>query len=216
MKSTARLVVCALTTLALMGIGASTGAFAADAHHRGHRAHHGTRHGHTHHHSRLEQDGSSRVLRALGRLDRRLVLATSAHRLAPLTEADRDALLNNAEADEAAVGAVATSYSTSPTTADLSAAKTTLKGFRPVRYVSAATIVLGGEQLAAQITALESQVTSGSTDAADLTQATTLLAAHPASGFTATTSKASMQSARSALAQARALVGQVDADLGIA
>jgi hypothetical protein len=110
MKSTARLLARALVALARTGVGADG------------PGPHQSRAGTSYHHKRLEQDGSSRVLRALGRLDRRLVHATSDHRLTPLTDADRDALQENAEADEAAVGAVATSYSGNPSNVCLVAA----------------------------------------------------------------------------------------------
>ncbi|HEY3529261.1 MAG TPA: hypothetical protein VGK78_08930 [Nocardioides sp.] len=93
-----KLVVCALVSLALVGVGADVQAYPS----RRPRA--------LRHPERLEQDSSSRLLRALGRLDRRLVHATSDHRLAPLTDADRDALQNIAEADGAAVGAVAMAH----------------------------------------------------------------------------------------------------------
>jgi len=115
MKSTARLIVSALLTLALSSIG--TAGYAAAG--NGQREHLGS--SASHHHGRLEQDGSTRVLRALGRLDRKLVHATRASRLAPLTDADRDALQINAEADVAAVGAVADSYSATPDADSLAA-----------------------------------------------------------------------------------------------
>jgi hypothetical protein len=209
MKSTVRLVVCALATLALTSLGATAEAYTSHGHRHGGHAGHSS----AHHHSRLEQDGSSRVLRALGRLDRRLVHATSANRLAPLTDADRDALLTNAEADEAAVGAVATSYSQSPSDADLAAAREMLKTYRAVRYVRATNILRHSERTASRIAALQPLVTVGSDDEAALATAADLLAGVPASGFSATTTKTAMQDARSAVSHARALVGQVQDDL---
>jgi hypothetical protein len=209
MKSTARLVVCVAVTLALTGLGTSAQAF----HSHGHR--HGLRAGHVAgtHHMRLEQDGSSRVLRALGRLDRRLVHATSDTRLAPLTDADRDALLNSVEADEAAVGAVATSYSAYPSEAHLAAAKDTLRGYRPMRYIRATNILRHSERTSARIVALQPLVAPGSADETALATAAELLAGVRADGFRATTSTDAMQAARAAVAQARALVGQVRDDL---
>ena len=209
MKSTVRLVVCAAVTLVLTGVGTSAEAFTS----HGHR--HGLLTGHVsgNHHMRLEQEGSSRVLRALGRLDRRLVHATSDSRLAPLTDADRDALLSNVEADEAAVGAVATSYAASPTDAHLADARDVLRQYHPVRYVRATNILRHSERTSARIVALQPLVVAGSADETALAHAADLLAGVPASGFSATTSVDAMHAARAAVAQARALVGQVQDDL---
>ena len=212
MKSTARLVVCAAVTLVLTGVGTSAQAFTS----HGHR--HGLHGGHVtaRHHMRLEQDGSSRVLRALGRLDRRLVHATSDSRLAPLTDADRDALLKNAEADEAAVGAVATSYSLNPSDSHLGDAKDVLREYHPVRYVRATNILRHSEHTSARIVALQPLVVAGSADETALADAAALLAGVDADGFHATTTTDAMQAARAAVAQARALVGQVQDDLASA
>jgi hypothetical protein len=165
---------------------------------------------------RLEQDGSSRVLRALGRLDRRLVHATSDSRLAPLTDADRDALLSSVEADEAAVGAVATSYSTTPSDPHLAAAKDVLRDYRSARYIRATNILRHSERTSARIVALQPLVAAGSADETALANAAELLAGVPASGFRATTTTDAMRAARAAVAQARALVGQVQDDLASA
>jgi hypothetical protein len=206
MKSTARLVACALLTLALSGVGAVQ-AYADGL--QGQSAVRG-QHGHGKpHHGRLEQDGSSVVLRALGRLDRRLVHATSAHRLAPLTEADRNALLTNAEADEAAVGAVAMAYSSSPGPDTLQAAHGVLRTYRAVRYLNATNLLRRNEWLAADITHLQTQVTPGSDDATALDDASALLGSMSASGFSATTPREVMHAARQTVAQAEGLVGQV-------
>jgi hypothetical protein len=209
MKSTARLVVCAAVTLVLTGLGTSAQAFTSHRHRGGaHAGHVGATH-----HRRLEQDGSSRVLRALGRLDRRLVHATSDSRLAPLTDADRDALLNSVEADEAAVGAVATSYSANPSDGHLVAAQDVLRGYRPVRYFRATNILRHSERTSARLVALQPLVAGGSADEAALATAAALLAGVPASEFSATTTTDAMHAARAAVAQARALVGQVQDDL---
>ena len=201
MKSTALLVLGALVTAALVGVGADAQAYT------GHSP------STSHHHKRLEQDGSSRVLRALGRLDRRLVHATSAHRLAPLTDADRDALQNSAEADEAAVGAVATAYSANPSDAHRAAAEDVLRGYRAVRYVRATNILRHSERTAARLAVLQPLVAVGSDDEAALAAALALLAGVPPDGFTATTDRDSMHAARLAVASARALVGEVQDDL---
>lgn len=212
MKSTARLVACAAVTLALTCVGTSAQAFVSHGHrhtlHQGHLT--------ATHHMRLEQDGSIRVLRALGRLDRRLVHATSDSRLAPLTDADRDALLNNAEADEAAVEAVATSYSATPSDTHLADAKDVLRGYHPVRYFRATNILRHSERTTSRIAALQPLVVAGSADETALTTAAELLAGVSANGFRATTTTDAMQAARSAVAQARALVGQVQDDLASA
>jgi hypothetical protein len=209
MKSTARLVACAVVTLVLTGVGSSAQALVSHGHR--HTLHLG--HVTTSHHMRLEQDGSYRVLRALGRLDRRLVHATSDDRLAPLTDADRDALLNNAEADEAAVEAVATSYSANPSDTHLADAKDVLRGYHAIRYVRATNIVRHSERTSARILALQPLVVAGSADETALANAAELLAGVPASGFSATTTVDAMHAARAAVAQARALVGQVQDDL---
>jgi hypothetical protein len=153
------------------------------------------------------------VLRALGRLDRRLVHATSAHRLAPLTDADRDALQSNAGLDEAAVGAVAAAYSSTPTADTLAAAKTVLHSYRAVRYLHATNLLRHAERASVRLTALQPLVVPGSADDTDLQNAVVLLAGVPAAGFTAASSHADMQDARHAVAQARALVDQVQGDV---
>ena len=201
MNRTARVVVGLLATLALTGVGA------------GAQAHTAPRHGMPHHHSRLEQDGSTHVLRALGRLDRRLDHATRAYRLAPLTDADRAALRTNVASDEAAVEAVATAYSVNPTSGHLAAAKDVLTSFHPRRYVGAANILRHGERTATAIAALQPLVTPGGTDESDLATAAGLLAGVSADAFDATTSRATMNAARHAVARARGLVGQVRDDL---
>src|SRR5204862_2003681 len=117
--------VCALVTLALTGVGASAEAYGSHGRRQG--GHHGSEAAHQH--TRLEQDGSSRVLHALGRLDRRLVHATRDHRLTPLTDADRAALQINADTDEAAVEAAATAYSAHPSPGNLAAAEDVLRGY---------------------------------------------------------------------------------------
>lgn len=205
MKRTARLVVCALATLALLGVGNAAQAFTSHGHGSGHTK--------PHHHRRLEQDGSSHLLRALGRLDRRLVHATSVHRLAPLTVADRDALQSSAELDEAAVGAVATAYSSNPAADTEAAVLAVLHGYRAERYLHATNILRHSERTAARIVALQPQVVAGSADDTALQTAAALLAGVPASGFNATSTHADLQAARHAVAQARALVDQVQGDV---
>jgi len=207
MKSTARLIVSALLTLALSVIG--TAGYAAAG--NGQREHLGS--SASHHHGRLEQDGSTRVLRALGRLDRKLVHATRASRLAPLTDADRDALQINAEADVAAVGAVADSYSATPDADSLAAARQVLRTFRAVRYLHAENLLRRAERLAGQIATLQGQVTPGGDDAAALDEAGALLAGVPASGFSASSTRADMHHARLTVSQAQGLVDLVQSHL---
>jgi hypothetical protein len=202
MNRTARVAVGALATLALTGVG--TGAQADTA----------PRYGMPHHHARVEQDGSTHVLRALGRLDRRLDHATRASRLDPLTDADRAALRTNVASDEAAVEAVATAYSLDPTSGHLAAATGVLRTFHPRRYVGATNILRHGERTASAIAALEPLVTPGSTDERDLATAAGLLAGVSADAFGATTPRVTMKAARHAVARARGLVGQVRDDLG--
>jgi hypothetical protein len=201
MKRTARFAVCAVATLALTGL--ADAAQAAPVH----------RLGMPHHHSRLEHDGSAHVLRALGRLDRRLDHATRTTRLAPLTDTDRAALLTNVAADETAVETVATAYSVDPTSGHLAAAKGVLRTFRAARYVGATNILRHSEHTAAAIAALQPLVLVGSSDESDLASASGLLAGVSADAFTATTSRSAMKAARLAVARARGLVGQVRDDL---
>ena len=201
MKRTARLAVCAVATLALTGL--ADAAQAAPVH----------RLGMPHHHARVEHDGSTHVLRALGRLDRRLDHVTRSARLAPLTDADRAALLTNVAADEHAVEAVATAYSVNPSNDRLAAAKGVLRTFHAARYVGAVNIVRHSEHAAGAIAALQPLVLVGSSDESDLATASELLAAVSADAFTATTSRATMKAARLAVARARGLVGQVRDDL---
>jgi hypothetical protein len=203
MKSTGRLITGALVTLALTGVAATAEAY--PSHVGGHAKSR---------HQRVEHDGSSRVLRALGRLDRQLVRATRDHRLAALTDADRAALQDNAAADEATVEAVATAYSSDPSPTSLAAAKEVLHGFRAVRYVRATNILRDSERTAATIVSLQPLVAPGSDDEADLAAAAAVLGAVAAGDFTATTDPESLRAARGAVARAHALVGQVKDDLG--
>lgn len=167
-------------------------------------------------HHRIEHEGSGQVLRALGRLDRRLDRATRAKRLAPLSDADRSALRDNVAADHAAVEAAATSYSFTPTRHTLTAARRLLSGFHARRYVAATHLLHRSERLAVQIAALEELVAPGSTDGTALDTASALLSRVAASGFRAGSSTRRMQTARDAVVRARALVGQVRADLASA
>jgi hypothetical protein len=203
MNRTVRVAVGALATLALAGVG--SGAEASSV----------SRLGMPHHQVRLEHDGSTHVLRALGRIDRRLDHATRAHRLAPLTDSDRAALRANVAADEATVEAVATAYSVDPTNAHLAAAKGVLTSFRAQRYVGATNILRHSEHTAAAIATLESLVVPGGTDETDLAAATGLLAGLSADAFTATTPRTTMKAARHAVARARGLVGHVRDDLAV-
>lgn len=205
MKSTARLGVCAVATLALVGAGVGVG---TDA-----QAQAAPRHGTAQHHTRIEHDGSTRVLRALGHLERRLDHATRSKRLAPLTDADRAALQTNAAVDEAAVEAAATAYSAHPSGSTLAAAKDVLKGYHPQRYVAATNILRHSERTAAQIAALQTLVAPGGDEETALAAATDLLSRASATGFSATTNRSGLHAARHAAAHARALVGQVRAAL---
>jgi hypothetical protein len=198
MNSPARIAVCVLATLTLVGVG--TGAQAQG----GHRLHH---------HARIEHDGSPRVLRALGRLDRKLEHATRARRLAPLPDSDRTALQTNVATDEATVEAAATAYSLDPADDTLAAAEAVLKGYHADRYVVATNILRHRRRTAAAVAALQPLVVPGSDDETALATATGLLAGVSASGFSATTTWASLHAARRTVEQARALVGQVRADL---
>jgi hypothetical protein len=199
MKRTARLAVCAVAALALAGVG-------TDAQARG-------THDHGRHHAQVERDGNTHVLRALGRLDRRLVQATRTPRLAPLTDADRAALRTNAATDEATVEAAATAYAYRPSARTFTDARTVLATFHHGRYVAATRILSRAAAVEAAVTELQPRVRSGSPDAAALTRASELLAAVEARDFRATTDRAAITAARRAVAQARALVGQVRADL---
>jgi hypothetical protein len=200
MKRTARLAVCAVAALALVGVGTDAQGLGGHRHTR-------------HHQTRIEHDGSPRVLLALGRLDRRLEHATRDRRLAPLTDADRAALRTNVTRDEAAVEAAATAYSVDPSVETLAAAKDVLSSYHADRYVVATNILRHSRRTATAITALQAVVVPGSDDETALATASGLLADAPASGFRATTTRARMHAARRAVAQARALFGQVRADL---
>lgn len=201
MKRTARLAVCAVATFALTGVGTAA------------QAQTGHRHAHGRHHTRVEHDGNAHVLRALGRLDRRLVHATRAQRLSALTDADRAALRSNAAADEAAVEAAATAYAFRPTRQTFTDARTVLETFHHGRYVVATTILRRTAELAAEVATLQPQVAPGSSDETDLASAASLLAGVEASDFSATTDRATLRSARQAVVRARALVTAVAADL---
>jgi hypothetical protein len=200
MKRTARLAVCAVAALALVGTGTDAQALGGHRHK-------------PHHHTRIEHDGSPRVLRALGRLDRRLDHATRDRRLAALSDEDRAALRTNVAGDEATVEAAATAYSVDPSGDSLAAAKDVLRGYHADRYVVATNILRHSRRTATAIAALQPLVVPGSDDETALTTASGLLAGAPASGFSATTTRASLHAARHAVAQARVLVGQVRADL---
>lgn len=205
MKSTSRLGVCAVATLAFVGVGVGVG---TDA-----QAHAGPRHGPAQHHTHIEHDGSTRVLRSLGHLERRLDHATRSKRLAPLTDADRASLQTNAALDESAVEAAATAYAAHPSDSTLAAAKDVLKGYRPQRYVAATNILRHSERTATRIAALQTLVAPGSDDENTLVTATDLLSRAPATGFSATTTGADLHAARHAVAHARVLVGRVRAAL---
>jgi hypothetical protein len=200
MKRTARLAVCVVAAVAFVGVGTDAQALGGHRHAR-------------HHHTRIEHDGSPRVLHALGRLDRRLERATRDRRLAPLSDADRAALQTNVTVDEAAVEAAATAYSVDPTAASLAAAKDLLRSYHADRYVVATNILRHSRRTAIAISTLQVLVVPGSDDDTALATASGLLAGAPASGFTATMTRARLHAARRAVAQARALVGQVRADL---
>jgi hypothetical protein len=156
------------------------------------------------------------LLHALGRLDRRLDHATRDRRLAPLSDADRAALQTNVTVDEAAVEAAATAYSVDPTVASLAAAKDVLRSYHADRYVVATNILRHSRRTATAISTLQALVVPGSDDDVALATASGLLAGAPASGFSATTTRARLHTARHAVAQARALVAQVRADLATA
>ena len=190
MKSTARIAVCAVVTLALTSVGS-----AAQANHR--------------HHHRVAHDGNTRVLRALGHLDRQIARATNDRRLSVLTDTDRAALETNAAADLSAVEAVATQYSVNPTHHPLRDAKRALRAYRAARYVVATNILRHSERTAARILGLQALVVPGSEDEANLAAASALLAGVTAGEFSATTDHATLHAARLAVAHARALVGQV-------
>ncbi len=199
MKRTVRLAVCAVAALTLVGVGTDAQALG------GHR--------HPHHHTRIEHDGSPHVLRALGRLSRRLDHATRDRRLVSLSDDDRAALKTNVAADEAAVEAVATAYSVEPSGESRAAAKVVLRHYHADRYVVATNILRRSHATAAAIADLQALVVPASVDETALATASGLLAGVPASGFSATSTRPSLHAARHAVTQARALVAQVRADL---
>jgi hypothetical protein len=197
MKRTAQLAVCVAATLVLTGVGTD-----AQAHHA-----------HGRQHTRIEHDGNSRVLLALGRLDRRLDRATRPHRLASLTDADRAAQRTNVAADDSAVEEAATAYAYRPSRRSFGDARTVLKTFHHSRYVVATNILRRAAEVQAAIAELQPQVALGSADEAALASAGQLLAGVRASDFRATTRHATVTAARQAVARAGALVTQVRDDL---
>lgn len=197
MKRTSRLALCVVAAIALGGVGTDAQALG----------------GHRHHHTRIEHDGSPRVLRSLGRLDRRLDHATRDRRLSLLSDGDRAGLRTNVAGDEAAVEAAATAYSVNPSGDSRAAAQEVLRSYHADRYVVATNILRHSRRTAAAIAGLQALVVPGSDDATALTVASGLLADAPASGFSATTTRARLHDARQAVAQARVLVAQVRADL---
>lgn len=215
MKRAPRIAVCAAVALAATSVWSD--ASAHPSHPGGTPAHHAAHHqtGHPrrgHHHVEVEYDGSGRVLLALGRLDRRLAGALR-HRLAALSDQDQVALRSNRASDQSAVETVATAYSQSPTGRHLHAARGLLHSYHPERYVRAAAILRRSGRTAASIVSLSTRVVPGSTDAADLSTASGLLAAAEAHRFTARTEPAAMRAARQEVARARVLVHRVRADL---
>ncbi len=196
-----RFAVSALAVVALAGAPA-----VADAH-----PGHGHGHGHTTH--ATSHGPATRTLRALAHLDRRLAHATSDRRLSHLTDADAAAVAANAATDRSAVEAVGTALAADPSDANLAAARDVLHSYRPTVYVVATNLLRHSERLAAAVTVLTPLVTPGSTDETDLTSATALLATVQASGFTATTDRATLHAAQHSVSQAQALVGQVADDV---
>lgn len=191
----------AVMTTALTATGA--GAYAAAEH--GHRAHHAA----------VEQDGSPRVLMALGRLDHRLDGALR-HRLAPLSATDATILRSNWVADRSAVQHAANRYSVAPTRRHLAAARTLLRSFHPRRYVAASAILRRASTTAESIRALSSLVPADTLAASELTTATTLLSAIRVRHFTARCDSSEMRRAREEVKAARALVARVRAELALA
>jgi hypothetical protein len=215
MKRAPRIAVCAAVALAATSVWTDasahpgrpggTSALSAAHHQSGH-------HPRGHHQAEVEDDGSGRVLLALGRLDRRLAGALR-HRLASLSDRDRAALRRNRASDQSAVETVATAYSQSPTGRHLHTARGLLHSFHAERYVRAAAILRRSGRTAASIVDLSTRVLPGSADAADLATASGLLTDAGAHRFTARTQPAAMRAARQEVARARVLVDHVRADL---
>jgi hypothetical protein len=201
MARAGRIVACALVAL-LLCVTVGAAADAAANHHPVGR----------HHHPRLAQDGSSHVLLALGRLDRRLGLSIR-HRLAPLPQADAATIRSNAASDRARVEAAATAYSSAPSHTHLDAARTLLHRYHPERYVGATALLRRARHAQAAIARLRLRVTPLGPASADLRFAAGLLAGVHARDFTARTTSAAMRDHRVAIRTARALVRRVRAEL---
>jgi hypothetical protein len=155
----------------------------------------------------------ARVLKALSHLDRRLAGAVKDARMARLTDTDAAALRANVATDGATLDAAAAALAGDGSDANLAAARDLITSYRPQVYVVATNIVRHGEKVLAQVAQLQSLVTPGSTDEADLATATALLATVPASGFTATTDGATLRAAQHVVVQAQGVASRVADDV---
>ncbi|HEX3930296.1 MAG TPA: hypothetical protein VHW64_06300 [Nocardioides sp.] len=200
MTRAARIAVCAIAAVLMASVGTTANALPA-------------RHGGTHHHHRhLEHDGSTRVLLALGRLDRQLARSIR-HRLSPLTDADRAIVRANAASDQATVEAVATAYSSTPSDHHLDLARGLLRSYHPQRYIRGTAILRRAGRCADTIVRIRPSVAPGSRAATELRTAARLLGGIRPHTITAHTSSAAMARVRHAVQRARSLVQHVRAGL---